>query len=102
MPPERLQKILAQRGYGSRRSCEEIIRSGRVTLNGQTARLGEKGDPGEDRIEVDGQPIGSAPQPVFLMLHKPAGFVTTRNDPHAKKTVMDLLPEDQRNLFPVG
>lgn len=101
--PQRLQKILARAGYGSRRSCEELILQGRVRVNGQViTQLGTRADPRHDVIEVDGQRVRPPKAHTYILLHKPAGMVTTRHDPHAKRTVMDLLRGITASVFPVG
>src|SRR5229473_3181243 len=88
----RLQKILASAGIASRRKAEEIITSGRVTLNGQViTELGTKADPDTDTITVDGKPIKPSQRLLYLMLHKPKGYVTTVSDPEGRPTVMQLL-----------
>lgn len=102
MKPQRLQKWLAYCGYGSRRACEQLIQQGRVQVNGVVAPLGTKIDPQHDRVTVDGQPVQPPQRFVYLMLHKPRGYVTTRKDPHAPRTVMELLKDAPPNLFPVG
>ncbi|MER3402675.1 MAG: pseudouridine synthase [Armatimonadota bacterium] len=102
MEPIRLQKWLACCGLGSRRACEVLIKAGRITVNGQVATLGMKVDPAHDRILVEGKPLEAPPQRVYLMLHKPRGYITTCSDPHAKKTVMDLVAEVPVLVFPVG
>jgi 23S rRNA pseudouridine2605 synthase len=100
---ERLQKILASAGYGSRRQCEALIAAGRVTVNGAHATLGMRADPAADRIEVDGRALAAAAVHVHLAMHKPAGVVTTARDPHGRRTVMDLLPADlPPHVLPVG
>lgn len=104
---ERLQKILSQWGIASRRQAEQMILAGRVRLNGAVVQLGEKADPTRDRIEVDGRSIQpfSRPQPVYLLLHKPQGIVSTCDDPQGRSTVMDLLPSRLRQdagVHPVG
>ena len=104
---ERLQKILSQWGIASRRQAEKMIIVGRVHLNGKVAQLGQKADPTKDRIEVDGRLLKSnnRPQSVYLLLNKPAGVVTTCDDPRARSTVIDLLPPKLRNgqgIHPVG
>jgi 23S rRNA pseudouridine2605 synthase len=101
---ERLQKILARAGYGSRRSSETLITSGRVRVNGAEVReLGTQADPDVDRIEVDGAAISLSAEHVYLAMHKPAGFVTTASDPQRRKTVMELLPQDlPPHVLPVG
>ena len=98
---ERLQKVLAGRGWGSRRVCEELIDAGRVTVNGEVARLGRRVDPDVDVVEVDGAPVGVKPGLVHYLLNKPAGVVTTAKDTHGRPTVVDLVPAEPR-VFPVG
>ena len=98
---ERLQKVLASTGWGSRRVCEELIAEGRVTVNGEVAVLGRRVDAEHDRIEVDGAPVGVRPGLVYYLLNKPAGVVTTAKDTHGRKTVVDLVPSEPR-VFPVG
>lgn len=100
---ERLQKILAQAGLGSRRDCEELIRAGRVRVNGQVAVLGQKADPFTAKITLDGRPIQPPEQKVYIALHKPR-FVLTTVEPEpgdTRRTVRDLIPISER-LFPVG
>jgi pseudouridine synthase len=98
---ERLQKVLARVGFGSRRASEDLIRAGRVKINGKKAELGSRVDPTKDTVEVDGVLVPVAPQLVYLALHKPFGVVTTANDPQGRRTVLDLVPDDPR-VFPVG
>jgi len=98
---ERLQKVLAVRGWGSRRVCEELIAAGRVTVNGEVAVLGRRVDPDIDKVEVDGVPIGTRPGLVYYLLNKPTGVVTTAFDPQGRPTVVDLVPNEPR-VFPVG
>jgi 23S rRNA pseudouridine2605 synthase len=100
-PGERLQKVLARVGLGSRRVCEELIADGLVTVNGEIAELGRRVDPDHDRIEVDGVPIGTRQDLVHYLLNKPAGVVTTAADTHGRPTVLDLVPDTPR-VFPVG
>src|SRR5690349_6391861 len=101
--PERLQKILAQAGYGSRRACEDFITAGRVRVNGQLASLGQKADPAVDRITVDGKPIVSAETLTYVALYKPRMVLSTvegeRGDD--RETVRDLV-EIPEHLYPVG
>jgi len=89
---ERLQKTLARAGLGSRRACEDLIRQGRVTVNGQTAQLGQEADPARDRIAVDGKPIRLKHRYTYIALHKPAGVVCSTRDPQGRPTVLDLVP----------
>lgn len=98
---ERLQKILARAGLGSRRACEELIRQGRVTVNGVVACLGASADPSCDAIAVDGQPIRLPEGHTYLLLYKPPGVVSTARDTHGRTTVLDLVPSSSR-LYPVG
>ncbi len=98
---ERLQKVLARAGFGSRRVCEELIDDGRVRLNGAVARLGDRVDTANGVVEVDGVPIGVAPDLVHYLLNKPAGVVTTAADPQGRPTVVDLVPPEPR-VHPVG
>jgi 23S rRNA pseudouridine2605 synthase len=99
---ERLQKLIAAAGLCSRRGAEEWIQSGRVTLNGRTARLGDRADLSTDAVLVDGRPLGVPGIRTYLILNKPAGYTTTRSDPHATQTVMDLIAGAPRSVFPVG
>ena len=99
--PERLQKVLARVGLGSRRHCDELIADRRVTVNGEIAQLGRRVEPSVDRVEVDGVPIGIRPGLVYRLLNKPAGVVTTADDPQGRPTVMSLVPDEPR-VFPVG
>ena len=101
MEPERLQKVLAAAGYGSRRVCEELIADGRVTVNGEVAVLGRRVDADMDRIEVDGTPVPVRPGLVHYVLNKPRGVVSTAKDTHGRPTVVDLVPADPR-VYPVG
>ena len=98
---ERLQKVLARVGLGSRRVCEELIGEGRVTVDGAVAELGCRVNVESARIEVDGAPVGVRPGLVYYLLNKPAGVVTTTSDPYDRLTVVDLVPNDPR-VFPVG
>jgi len=99
---ERLQKILAQAGFGSRRACEELIRQGRVAVNGLVAQIGQKADPDRDRITVDGNAIQVQRRHVYVALHKPRGVLSDEGDEAGRfSTVRDLVPLPGR-LFAVG
>lgn len=98
---ERVQKVLAQAGLGSRRSCEQLVAAGRVSVNGETAVLGRRVDASTDRIEVDGVPIGVRPGLVYYLLNKPPGVVSTASDPEGRPTVTELVPGDPQ-VHPVG
>ena len=98
---ERLQKVLAVRGWGSRRVCEDMIAEGRVTVNGEVAVLGRRVDVEQDGVEVDGVPIGLKPGLVYFLLNKPEGVVTTAHDPQGRRTVVQMVPDDPR-VYPVG
>ncbi len=101
----RIARALALGGIAARRKCEAFILEGQVAVNGKVVRdLGRQVEPGKDEIRFRGKPL-SFEAPVYFMLHKPAGTTTTVSDPHAEKTVIELLPEQLRRdkrLFPVG
>jgi len=101
--PIRLQKYLAERGIASRRGAEDMIRAGRVTINGRRAEIGMSVDPQDDLAAVDGQNLDQQrDRPVVLMLHKPRGYVTTMGDRHAARTVAELVADYPARTFPVG
>ena len=102
MPLERLQKILSQAGIASRRASEQLMRDGRVTVNGAAAtELGTKADPAHDDIRVDGRRVRPAAQHRYILLNKPRGYVTTRSDPQRRPTVIDLVGV-REYVYPVG
>ena len=100
---ERLQKILAQAGHGSRRSCEQYIEAGRVRVNGQVAKLGQKADAAKDKITLDGRPVEANVEYVYVALHKPRNVLSTvtAEPGDNRKTVRDLVDLPER-LYPVG
>jgi 23S rRNA pseudouridine2605 synthase len=98
---ERLQKLLARAGLGSRRACEALIAEGRVTVNDAVAILGARADPATARILVDGLPVVVDTTRVYWLLNKPAGYVTTASDPQGRKTVIELVPSEPR-VFSIG
>lgn len=98
---ERLQKILAARGVCSRRKAEELITAGRVKVNGLVAALGQSADPDSDTIELDGSEIPSGSENVYIMLHKPRGFVTTLSDEKGRPNVTQLVDCGKR-VYPIG
>ncbi|MDH7601083.1 MAG: pseudouridine synthase [Armatimonadota bacterium] len=100
---QRLQKILAAAGVGSRRHCEGLIASGRVAVNGKVVTtLGAKADPEKDVITIDGKQIDTSQDRIYILLNKPPGYTSTRFDRFAEHTVMELVDEVQGYLFPVG
>lgn len=98
---EKLHKVLARAGLGSRRACEDLIRAGRVQINGRRAKVEDRADATRDHITVDRKPIPRRPPPVYVMLHKPKGYITSLHDPEGRRTVNELVRVKQR-LFPVG
>lgn len=106
MPEERIQKILAAAGVASRRAAEALVAEGRVRVDGRVASIGQKVDPAQASIEVDGRPVGVGSARAYVALHKPAGVTSTTRDPHAAVTVLDLIPTalvpDGTRLYPVG
>ncbi len=98
----RLQKVLADRGVASRRKAEELIENGAVRVNGHPAKLGDKVDDRKDVITVRGKRVAAAEAPVYLMLHKPRGYVTTMSDEKGRKCVADLVQELGVRVYPVG
>ena len=98
---ERLQKLLARAGVGSRRACEALIAAGRVTVDDDVAILGTRAHPSRSRIALDGVPVVVDTTRVYWLLNKPAGYVTTARDPQGRKTVIELIPPEPRT-FPVG
>jgi 23S rRNA pseudouridine2605 synthase len=98
---ERLQKVLARAGYGSRRAAEELITSGRVTVDGKVARIGQRVDPERARVEVDGVRVAARDDLVYYLLNKPRRVVTTAHDPEGRTTALDLVPGEPR-VFAVG
>ena len=99
---ERLQKLLSAAGVCSRRAAEDYLNAGRVTVNGETARLGQKADPDRDEICVDGAPLRRPEQMVYLMLNKPRGYVTTLSDEQGRPTVAELTANVGVRVYPVG
>jgi 23S rRNA pseudouridine2605 synthase len=98
----RLQKLLAEAGVASRRAGEEVIRAGRVAVNGRVVReMGTKVDPLHDAVTVDGTRV-KAKRKLYVLLNKPAGYVSTRSDPHGRRMVGELLPKEWSNLYTVG
>jgi 23S rRNA pseudouridine2605 synthase len=98
---ERVQKLLAQAGFGSRRACEEFIVQGRVRVNGLKAELGQKADPAKDEIMLDGEPLARPEKWSYILLYKPRGVVSSLEPQGDRKTVRDLVPAEER-LYPVG
>lgn len=99
---ERVQKLLSAAGVCSRRTAETYIAAGRVSINGETAQLGQRADPDRDDIRLDGHPLGEKAAPVYLLLNKPRGYVTTLSDEKGRKTVADLVADCGARVYPVG
>jgi pseudouridine synthase len=100
---QRLQKVLSQAGVASRRAAERLIADGRVTLNGKTVQeMGTKADADTDDIRVDGRRLAAPERKRYILLNKPAGFVSTRSDPQRRRTVIDLLHGVREYVYPVG
>lgn len=103
MAEERLQKILSRAGIASRRKAEELIREGRVRVNGAVVtELGSKADPERDHIKVDGRLLRPPKRKIYIALNKPKNCVTTVHDPQGRETVMDLVPGLKERVYPVG
>lgn len=106
MPAERISKVLAAAGVASRRGADELVAAGRVRVDGRLVVVGERVDPEEQRIDVDGEPIAvSDARRVYLALHKPMGVTSTVRDRHAESTVVELVPPEVARgarLYPVG
>src|SRR5918996_5238076 len=98
---ERLQKVLARAGFGSRRAAEELIAAGRVRVNGERAELGRRVEVTKDKVEVDGSPIPVQPDLVYYLVNKPEGVVTTASDERGRPNVVDLVDAGRR-VWPVG
>ena len=101
----RVQKMLADCGVASRRKAEEMIRDGRVTINGATAVLGDKVVPGKDIVMLDGEKVSAKvleEERIYLMLHKPRGFITTMHDDRDRKDVTMLLEDVPQRVYPIG
>ena len=98
---ERLQKVLARTGVGSRRVCEDLIADGRITVNGEVPVLGRRVDAEVDLIELDGVPVPVRPGLVHYLVNKPLGVVSTAEDTHDRPTVVSLVPPEPR-VYPVG
>ena len=99
---QRLQKILSGRGICSRRKAEEYINDGRVCVNGSVAKLGDSADPDVDEITLDGRPLPSANEYVYIMLNKPRGYVTTLSDEKGRKNAAQLVADCGTRVYPVG
>ncbi len=99
---ERIQKILSARGIASRRKAEEMLRAGRVTCNGTVARLGDSADPSVDCILLDGRLLPVRQEPVYILLHKPRGYVTTLSDEKGRRNAAQLVVDCGCRVYPVG
>jgi pseudouridine synthase len=101
-PLQRVQKILSENGIASRRKAEELIREGRVRVNGRIAHIGDRADPFQDSIKVDGRRVSLSASKVYILINKPKGTMTTTDDPERRTTVLDLVKIRNTRLFPVG
>ncbi len=99
---ERLQKIISARGVASRRAAEEMLQAGRICVNGRIAALGDTADPEKDEILLDGKPLPSRPDHVYIMLHKPRGYVTTLSDEKGRPNVAQLVIDCGTRVYPIG
>lgn len=100
---QRLQKIIAGAGFTSRRKAEQLIKEGRVKVDGEVVReLGVKADPGNQEIRVNGRLLKKNPEKIYILLNKPPGYVTTLKDPQGRPTVISLLKGIKQRVFPVG
>lgn len=102
MAEVRLQKLLSERGVASRRKAEELIEQGRVKVNGRVAKLGDKADDRRDVILVAGKRLGRAEAPVYILLHKPRGYITTMSDEKGRKCVEELVRDVGVRVYPIG
>ena len=104
MAEQRIQKVLSDQGICSRRAAERMIAEGRVKVNGRPVSLGDKMDPDFDKVSIDGknQRIVRKRKYIYIMLHKPRGYITTASDERGRKTVMDLVADVGRRVYPVG
>jgi len=101
MSEERIQKILSQAGFGSRRGCEKFIMDGRVTVNGELVSIGAKADPAKDDIRLDGMTIGKPEKKVYIVVHKPRKMLSLDTPDDPRPSIFDLV-KDRRHLYPVG
>ena len=101
-PGEKLHKVMARAGLGSRRACEAMIREGRVQFRGRPATVADRVAPGEGGLLIDGVPVLDAEPPVYILLHKPRGYITTARDPQGRPTVLDLVQGVTQRIYPVG
>lgn len=98
----RLQKFLSERGAASRRKAEELIGQGRVSVNGRPAQIGDKIDPKKDVVALDGKKVGNVVKPIYIMLHKPRGYITTMSDEMGRKCVAELVRDAGGRVYPIG
>ncbi len=96
-----MQKLLAAAGFGSRRACEELIRQGRVSINGEIAKIGDSAEPGRDELRLDGEKFVGE-ELVYWIVNKPEGVITSVRDPEGRATILGLLPKEGPRVFPVG
>ena len=102
MAEERLQKYMAECGIASRRKSEELIREGKVRVNGEVAEIGRKIDPKKDVVSVEGRKVQKDQKHVYLMLNKPRGFISTMSDEYDRRCVAELVADVDTRVYPVG
>ena len=104
MAEQRIQKVLSDQGVCSRRAAERLIEEGRVKVNGHPVKIGDKMDPDFDKVSIDGKNVRIVRKRkyIYIMLHKPRGYITTSSDERGRKTVMDLVQGVGRRVYPVG
>lgn len=98
----RIQKYLSAAGYCSRRKAEELILANRVMINNKPASIGDIIDPAKDKVAVDGKIVKNKSVPIYILLYKPKGYVSTSKDPEGRKTVLDLVSDIKERVYPVG
>lgn len=102
MPTPKIHAYLAQQGVTSRRKAEELVKQGKVTVNGTIATVGQRIDPEKDKIAVKGQALSTSSELTYFLIHKPTGYASTVSDELDRPTVLELIPQQSERLYPVG